>query len=128
MKVYHRWLSIIFHYSPVFPRSMRVLSLFFGIVMMLFIQSLVYNISDPDDGSCEECENEICCGSYKSTLNPKADRCSWSWSNSTTTHFSQPQALDENGSCSFRPISQDMIRQIIVATVLFQQLLEPQFP
>ena len=42
MKVYHRWLGIVFYYSPEFPRSMRALSLFSSIVIMLFIQSVTY--------------------------------------------------------------------------------------
>jgi len=126
LKVYHRWLSIVFYYSPVFSRSMRVLSLFSGIVMMLFIQSLVYNIADPDDGSCEECENEKCCLSYQSTLNPNEARCYWSLSNMTVLEFEsnispqqdlQNQEGEGEGSCHFRPINEDMIRQVIVAIV-----------
>ena len=74
MKVYHRWLGIIFYYSPEFPRSMRVLSLFSSIVVMLFIQSLVYNIADPDDGSCESCKSESKCLSLKSTLNSSCNQ------------------------------------------------------
>jgi hypothetical protein len=77
MKVYHRWLGIVFYYSPEFPRAMRVLSLFSSIMIMLFIQSVTYNIADPDDGSCEDCEDESCCLSLKSTLNTNEDRCSW---------------------------------------------------
>ena len=67
MKLYHRWIGIVFYYSPTFTRSMRVLSLFSTIVIMLFIQSLTYNISDPDDGSCEVCESESCCLSLSSS-------------------------------------------------------------
>jgi hypothetical protein len=51
-KSVHRWLGIVFYYSPEFPRAMRVLSLFSSIVIMLFVQSVTYNIADPDDGSC----------------------------------------------------------------------------
>jgi hypothetical protein len=50
MRVYHHWLGIIFYYSREFPRSMRVLSLFSSIVIMLFVQSVTYNIADPEDG------------------------------------------------------------------------------
>jgi hypothetical protein len=102
IKVYHRWLGIVFYYSPEFPRAMRVLSLFSSIVIMLFIQSVTYNIADPDDGSCEKCENESCCLSLRSTLNSNEDRCSW-------------KTQESDGSCHFRPISGDMERVFVVA-------------
>jgi hypothetical protein len=116
MKVYHRWLGIVFFYSPAFPRSMRVLSLFSSIVMMLFIQSVTYNIADPDDGSCEECEIESCCLSMKSTLNSNEDKCYWEssgvWITNTTS-----LSLSSNGSCHFREIGEDMTRMFIVAMI-----------
>jgi hypothetical protein len=77
IKVYHRWIGIVFYYSPEFPRVMRVLSLFSSIVIMLFVQSVTYNIADPDDGSCEACDSVSCCFSLKSTLNLNEDRCYW---------------------------------------------------
>jgi hypothetical protein len=104
LKVYHRWLGIVFYYSPEFPRSMRVMSLFSSLVIMLFVQSVTYNIADPDDGSCEDCDDENCCLSLRSTLNVNEDRCSWE---------SQPDAT--TGSCYFRPISGDMERVFVVA-------------
>jgi hypothetical protein len=113
MKVYHRWLGIVFYYSPEFPRAMRVLSLFSSIVIMLFIQSVTYNISDPDDGSCEACDDESCCLSLKSTLNLNEDRCSWKVDGS-----SDPLAfnLSTTGeSCHFRSIAGDLQRVFIVA-------------
>jgi hypothetical protein len=38
MKVYHRWLGVVFFYSPTFTRSLRLLSLGSSIIIMLFIQ------------------------------------------------------------------------------------------
>jgi hypothetical protein len=107
MKVYHRWLGIVFYYSPEFPRAMRVLSLFSSIVIMLFVQSVTYNIADPDDGSCENCEDESCCLSLKSTLNSNEDRCYWEVSSTST----------DQGSCHFRQISDDLSRVFIVAMI-----------
>jgi hypothetical protein len=107
MRVYHRWLGIVFYYSPEFPRAMRVLSLFSSIVIMLFIQSMTYNIADPDDGSCEACEDESCCLSLKSTLNSNEYRCYWERSYS----------VEEGGSCLFREIGEDMTRMFIVALI-----------
>jgi hypothetical protein len=56
---------------------MRVLSLFSSIVIMLFVQSVTYNIADPDDGSCEACKDECWCLSLRSTLNLRESRCYW---------------------------------------------------
>jgi hypothetical protein len=120
MRVYHRWLGIVFYYSPVFPRSMRVLSLFSSIVIMLFIQSVTYNIADPDDGSCEECERESCCLSMKSTLNGNEDKCYWESSGvwfTNTTSLSLSSASPSEGSCHFREIGEDMIRMFLVAMI-----------
>jgi hypothetical protein len=120
MRVYHRWLGIVFYYSPVFPRSMRVLSLFSSIVIMLFIQSVTYNIADPDDGSCEECERESCCLSMKSTLNGNEDKCYWESSGvwfTNTTSLSLSSASPTEGSCHFREIGEDMIRMFLVAMI-----------
>jgi hypothetical protein len=110
MRVYHRWLGIVFYYSPEFPRSMRVLSLFSSIVIMLFIQSVTYNIADPDDGSCENCDTEHRCLSLKSTLNGKEDRCYWQSSEGLATNVTISE-----GSCHFRDIGKDMTRILIVA-------------
>jgi DNA-binding beta-propeller fold protein YncE len=110
MRVYHRWLGIVFYYSPEFPRSMRVLSLFSSIVIMLFVQSVTYNIADPDDGSCEACESENCCLSLKSTLNSRQDRCDWK---SSALNISVP----DQGSCHLRDVGEDMTRMFIVAMI-----------
>jgi Na+-transporting methylmalonyl-CoA/oxaloacetate decarboxylase gamma subunit len=111
MKVYHRWLGIIFYYSPEFPRAMRVLSLFSSIVTMLFVQSVTYNIADPDDGSCEKCEDDMdCCLSLKSTLNQQENRCYWKSSSSPSS--------SAEGSCHLRDIGEDdLMRMVIVAMI-----------
>jgi hypothetical protein len=122
MRVYHRWLGVLFYFSPEFPRSMRVLSLFSSIVIMLFIQSVTYNIADPDDGSCEACESAGCCLSLRSTLNWNEDRCSWDeWSLVTNSSSSDS---GEDGSCSFRAISGDITR-IFTVTLLSAILCAP---
>jgi hypothetical protein len=111
MKVYHRWLGIVFYYSPVFPRSMRVLSLLSSIVTMLFVQSVTYNIADPDDGSCEKCADEGCCYSLHSTLNTNEDRCYWDDGDSSSN------SSGSQGVCHFREIREDMTRMFLVAVI-----------
>jgi hypothetical protein len=111
MKVYHRWLGIVFYYSPVFPRAMRVLSLFTSIVIMLFVQSVVYNIADSNDGSCEKCHDEHCCLSYQSTLNRNEKKCYWE----VTASANATSAAE--GNCFFRNVGSDMTRMFIVAMI-----------
>jgi hypothetical protein len=113
IKVYHRWLGIVFYYSPEFPRSMRLLSLFSSIVIMLFVQSVTYNIADPDDGSCESCEDESCCLSLQSTVNGKENRCYWQPSGVNST----ASRATSGGSCRFREIGEDITRMFIVAII-----------
>jgi hypothetical protein len=117
MKVYHRWLGIVFYYSPVFTRSMRVLSIFSSIVIMLFIQSVTYNIADPDDGSCEACDDQNCCLSLKSTLNSQEDRCYWTQESSDFGNTTVLDSTLDPSSCHFRSIDQAMTRMFIVAVI-----------
>jgi hypothetical protein len=112
MKIYHRWLGIVFYYSPEFPRLMRVLSLFSSIVVMLFVQSVTYNIADPDDGSCEACESESRCLSLRSTLNTRQSRCYWKTDSDSVTFSSS-----SDGSCHFREIGGDMTRMFVVVLI-----------
>jgi hypothetical protein len=116
MKVYHRWLGIVLHYSPEFSRSMRLLSLFSGIVIMLFVQSVTYNIADPDDGSCEACKSESRCLSLSSTLNMRQSRCFWQ-PVSSKIETATEDGGSESGSCHFREIGEDMTRMFIVALI-----------
>ena len=124
MKVYHRWLGIVFYYSPVYPRSLRVVSLFSSIVIMLFIQSVTYNIAAPDDGSCESQDTESGCLSLKSTLNSNENRCYWT----NTVNYLLPQNSSEmnvsEGNCSFRPVD-GSVMQLFTITLISAVLSAP---
>jgi hypothetical protein len=96
---------------------MRVLSLFSSIVIMLFVQSVTYNIADPDDGSCEACESESRCLSLRSTLNMRQSRCYWEPAVSTDSGTGTDGGGSESGSCHFREIGEDMTRMFIVAMI-----------
>jgi hypothetical protein len=102
VKMYHRWLGVYFHYSPTYSRPLRVLSLWISIVTMLFIQSVLYNLADPDDGSCERQKTMEDCLVLKSSLS-KSSECVWE---------QKPNGQDQ---CSFRPIQDDFNRVLIVA-------------
>jgi hypothetical protein len=117
MVMYHRWAGVYFHYSSAYSRSMRVLTLWVNVVIMLFIQSVTYTLADPDDGSCEKKTSMEGCLSLKSSLS-NGNQCSWN---------------GETGECSFRPIDHDFNRVLIVAvlsgvlstpfSILFQSLI-----
>eukprot|EP00599_Poterioochromonas_sp_BG-1_P017126 CAMPEP_0173166906 /NCGR_PEP_ID=MMETSP1105-20130129/22346_1 /TAXON_ID=2985 /ORGANISM="Ochromonas sp., Strain BG-1" /LENGTH=224 /DNA_ID=CAMNT_0014088345 /DNA_START=314 /DNA_END=985 /DNA_ORIENTATION=- len=53
MKMNHRWFGVVFHYSQKFPRVLRVVSLATNIIIMLFVQSLTYDLTNGNDGTCE---------------------------------------------------------------------------
>jgi hypothetical protein len=98
---HHRWLAVMTRFSETFPRSLRVLSLATNIVVMLFLQALVYSLSNPDDGTCANLTSQAAC------LRPRADfsgggvgKCSW-----------KPQ----QGDCSFAEPSDAVLVVLFVA-------------
>jgi hypothetical protein len=117
LRMYHRWVGILFHYSESYPRSLRAASLVIGILTMLFVQSVAYDLADPDDGSCEKQSTVEGCLREKSML-ANTDKCEWD---------------SESASCFFRPIDNDFERVLVVAlisgilsaplSILFQSLI-----
>jgi hypothetical protein len=117
MILHHRWIGVLSHYSSEYPRPYRLLSLWMNVVIMLFIQSLTYNIADPDNGSCERLKTLHDCLSLKSSLS-SSPQCQWD---------------EETGLCSYRPIQNDFSRVLVVAvlcgvlsspfSILFQSLI-----
>jgi hypothetical protein len=89
VKQHHRWLGVIFNYSETFPRSLRVLSLATNIIVMLFVQSVTYNLTNPDDGSCRCYHTESTCTKPTSSFGTGERKCSWMASTGV------------DGSCSF---------------------------
>jgi hypothetical protein len=117
LRMYHRWLGIIFHFSESYPRYLRALSLVIGILTMLFVQSVTYDLADPDDGSCEQQSTLEDCLREQSML-ANEHKCLWD---------------SEFELCSFRPIQNDFERVLVVAlisgilsapfSILFQSLI-----
>jgi len=78
VKQHHRWLGVAFFYSDSFPRSLRVLSLATNVIVMLFVQSITYNLTKPDDGSCGTLyKTETACLEPHSSLGTGAHKCEW---------------------------------------------------
>ena len=91
MKQYHRWMGVIFHYSPVFPRVLRVASLATNIVTMLFVQAITYKLTNPDDGSCELLKSEADCLVPTSPFQTGESKCHWVHGfRRGSCHFSEP--------------------------------------
>jgi hypothetical protein len=76
-KKFHRWLGIIYYFSTVFPRILRVVSLASNIIIMLFIQSLTYNYTHGDDDSCQKLTTEDSCLQPKSSYGTGGTKCYW---------------------------------------------------
>jgi hypothetical protein len=101
-KKFHRWLGIIFYFSPNFPRVLRVVSLSTAVIVMLFIQAVTYNIAEADDGSCELNTDRTSCLDQPSTLARGESKCYWD---------------REDNSCHFSEPSNDLLRVVFVAVI-----------
>jgi hypothetical protein len=67
----------VFFYSDHFPRVLRVVSLATNIIIMLFIQSVTYTLTNPDDGSCEALYTRPTCIEPRSPFATGESKCSW---------------------------------------------------
>ena len=85
----HKWFGVIFHHSKVFPRVLRAISLCTNIILMLFVQSMTYNLTNPDDGSCEVLESLQACQEPKTSFGTGGNKCMWS---EGSCRFIQPSA------------------------------------
>jgi len=91
IKHHHRWLGIVFYFSEDFPRMLRVTSLATNMIIMLFMQSLTYNLTNPDDGSCVSLKNSVDCQAAMSPYATGEPKCEWI-SSSNKCQFIQPDA------------------------------------
>ena len=94
----HKWFGVIFQHSKVFPRVLRAMALCTNIILMLFVQSMTYNLTNPDDGSCEVLESLQACEQPKSSFGTGGNKCMWS-----------------EGSCRFIQPSDDLTVILFVA-------------
>jgi hypothetical protein len=74
---HHKWFGIVFFYSRAFPRVLRVLSLSTNVIIMLFIQSVTYALTNPDDGTCELLKTETTCLEPGSPYATGQSKCFW---------------------------------------------------
>jgi hypothetical protein len=105
MKQNHKWFGVIFHRSKVYPRVLRAIALCTNIIVMLFVQSVTYNLTNPDDGSCEILASQEACQEPKSPFGTGGNKCLWM----------QEGSVSEEGSCHFIQPSTDLTVILFVA-------------
>ena len=111
VKQHHRWFGIIFYFSDSFPRVLRVVSLATNAIVMLFIQSITYNLTNPDDGTCEALYSEADCLVPKSPFATGESKCAW-----VAAHSSGASATVD-GECVY--IEPDQSVRIILFVAIF---------
>jgi sugar lactone lactonase YvrE len=111
IKRYHRWFGVIYYYSSTFSRVLRVLSLSSNIVIMLFMQSLTYSLTQGDDGSCSEFNNELSCLSPPSAYGG-GKKCYWTPSTGSSS---------SDGDCAF--VQPDKSIEVMIFVAIFSALL-----
>jgi hypothetical protein len=111
MKRHHRWFAVIFYYSVKLPRILRVVSLSTQLIMMLFVQSITYNFTKGDDGTCATYTSEMTCLAPRSYYAPGSSKCYWT-SDITVSH---------GGYCEYvEPANQ---LKVIIFVAIFSALL-----
>jgi hypothetical protein len=110
IKRFHRWMGVVYYYSPDFPRALRVISLSSNIIIMLFIQSLTYNFTHEDDGTCETLKTQETCLAPRSVYGTGDARCYWKASSSAAT-----------GRCAYLYPENSM--QIVLFVAIFSALV-----
>lgn len=112
LKLHHRWIGVVFYYSPQIPRVMRVISLATNVILIIFIQSITYFFSQIDDGECRAIDNEADCLSVPSVIVPGGSKCYWVSTNAKTL---------DRGSCNYVDIDMNVKLTLLVA--VFSALL-----
>jgi hypothetical protein len=91
VKHFHKWLGVVFYYSDSFPRVLRIISLSTSVLAMLFVQSITYNLTNPDDGSCEAFTHKSQCLAEMSPFGTGDTKCYWDHGfKRGSCHFNQP--------------------------------------
>jgi len=74
---HHRWLGIIYHFSDVFPRTLRIIALITNMLVMMFFQALTYQLINPNISSCQIYKSENTCIQPRSSFHTGESMCQW---------------------------------------------------
>ena len=88
---------------------LRVASLASNVVVMLFVQSLTYNFTNPDDGSCNGLDTYSACTQPESSLNSGHPKCQWS------SNVDGGSGEAGTGSCSFIDVESGLKTLVFIA-------------
>jgi hypothetical protein len=100
VRTYHRYIGIIFYHSPHFSRVLRIVAVGTNILIVLFVEAVTYNITDPNDGSCEHFQTSERCLRDPSPLDSSKSKCVWD---------------AKEGSCQYRDLNESLARVISIA-------------
>jgi hypothetical protein len=92
--------------------SSRFVSLATNIIVMLFIQSITYDLTKGDDGSCERLHNEVSCLEPQSAYATGASKCYW---------MIEPENNKYGGSCHF--VQPDSDLKVIIFVAVFSAIV-----
>jgi hypothetical protein len=116
IKRHHKFFAVVYHYSHKLPRVLRVVSLATNIIIMLFVQSLTYNLTNGDDGSCEQLKTQSSCLQPRSAYATGQSKCYWT--PSTTGD-------GESGSCAY--LQPDNSVEVILFVAIFSAIISTPF-
>jgi hypothetical protein len=117
LKRHHRWFGVIYHYSHKLSRLLRVVSLANNIIIMLFVQSLTYDLTNGNDGTCERLTSEKSCLEPRSAYSTGQSKCYW-----------EPASLSSTageGKCGY--IQPDNSVEVMLFVAIFSALITTPF-
>jgi hypothetical protein len=75
---HHKWIALYTHYSAVFPRALRVLSLATNVLIVIFFVAITYSVANPQKGvNCSAHLTEDACTAHKSHFRTGQAECMW---------------------------------------------------
>lgn len=103
---HNRWLSIMYHFSPHYPRVLRTMALATNVITFLFFVAITYSVANPDANNCETFHNADGCLAPKSDFHTGQSECTWD---------------NRKLTCVF--LKQNMVVRIILFVVIFAIML-----
>jgi hypothetical protein len=101
MKKNHKWLSVVFSYSEIVPRHVRALTLTGYVLFVMFGNAMMFQLTLPDDDSCQRHASEATCLAEMSGLT-KENKCFWD---------------EETETCLFRTIQSSIWVVMYIAII-----------
>eukprot|EP01038_Epipyxis_sp_PR26KG_P005469 gene5469-7572_t len=110
LKNHHRFLNLFCKFNAHYSRSLRVLFVFSTITIMLFFQTLTYDLVNPDESKCSNHKSQSSCLQEKSSYATGESMCKWSSENSNSQN-----------SCSY--VQPDESFKVIIFVAVFSALI-----